>query len=256
MSNQDLQRVVTGKVRLSFVNLFTPVAKKPGEDPKYSATLLIPKSDVATKQRLDAAINETIQNGSSKSWGGVRPPQIHIPIHDGDGVKPSDGMPFGEECKGHWVMTASSKASQQKPDLVDINLNPVMNQSDIYSGCYARVSLRFFAYNAQGKKGIGAGLGNVQKIDDGQPLAGGRSAASDFGETPPQQGQQYGYQQPPQQPQYGGQQYGQQPPQNPQQGYGQPSQPQPPQQYGGQQQGQQQFDPITGKPLNGGVMGL
>lgn len=253
-----MQRVVTGKVRLSYVNLFAPHAKQPGQEPKYSATLLIPKSDVATKQRIDTAIQAAVADGVSK-WNGVKPPQIHFPIHDGDGVKPSDGMPFNAECKGHWVMTASSKATQ-KPDIVDINLNPILNQSEVYSGCYARVSIRFFPYNANGKKGIGCGLGNVQKLEDGEPLAGGRSASDDFGSP------QHQYSQQPQQPIYQPQQPQQHPyhpqpqPQHP--GYGQSpqyQQPYQPQQQGyGQHQYSQQpqsIDPITGAPV-GGVMGI
>lgn len=265
MSNQDLQRVITGKVRLSFVHLFTPYAKQQGQEAKYSVTLLIPKSDFATKQRVDAAINAAIQEGVSKSWNGVRPPQIHFPIHDGDGVKPSDGMPFGEECKGHWVITASSKADR-RPDVVDANLNPIISQSEIYSGCYGRVSVRFFPYNASGKKGIGCGLGNVQKLEDGEPLSGGRSAAADFGSLAETAPQVPGYQQPP----YGQPAYGQpqtptyapqpgyaQPPQQPsyqQPAYGQPTQPG----YAPQGQPQQpaQFDPITGAPITGGIMGI
>ncbi len=254
MANQDPKRVVTGKVRLSYVHLFTPYANQPGAEPKYSVTLLIPKSDIATKQRIDAAINAAIQDGVSSRWNGVRPPQIHLPIHDGDGVRPSDGMPFGEECKGHWVMTASSK---DKPEIVDLNLNPIINQSEVYSGIYAHVSVRFFAYNSNGKKGIGCGLGNVQKVSDGEPLGGRTSAAADFASlaatapATPAYPQQPAY--PPAAPAYPPQQpaYGQQPPAYPQQGYGQqpPAYPQQPQQ-------PVQFDPITGKPLQGGIMGL
>lgn len=132
MSNQDPKRVVTGKVRLSYVHLFTPRAGLNGGDPKFSATLLIPKSDVATRQRIDAAIAAAIQEAVGSKWNGVRPPVIATPIHDGDGVK-ADGTPFPEECRGHWVMTASSQADR-KPDVVDINLNPIINQSEIYSG--------------------------------------------------------------------------------------------------------------------------
>ncbi|TGV21992.1 DUF2815 family protein, partial [Mesorhizobium sp. M00.F.Ca.ET.186.01.1.1] len=165
MSNQDPKRVVTGKVRLSYVHLFTPRAGLNGGEPKFSVTLLIPKSDVATKQRIDAAISAAVQEAVGSKWNGVRPPVIAMPIHDGDGVK-ADGTPFPEECRGHWVMTASSKADR-KPDVVDINLNPIINQSEIYSGIYARVSVRFFGYLSQGKKGIGCGLGNVQKLEDG-----------------------------------------------------------------------------------------
>jgi hypothetical protein len=178
MANQNPQHVVTGRARLSFVHLFTPYANPNGGEAKYSTTILVPKSDVATKQRMDAAINAAVQAGVASKWNGVRPPQISIPIHDGDGVRPSDGMPFGDECKGHWVFTASSK---QPPQVVDIALNPIINQSDIYSGIYARVSIQFFPYLNSGKRGIGCGLGNVQKLEDGEPLGGRTNAADDFG---------------------------------------------------------------------------
>ena len=102
--------------------------------------------------------------------------------HIGDGVRPSDGMPFGDECKGHWVITASSKADYP-PEVVDQNLNPIINQSDAYSGIFARVSVSFFAYSYAGKKGIGCGLNAVQKMADGEPLGGSRmTAAEAFGD--------------------------------------------------------------------------
>lgn len=240
MKNQDSKQVVTGRVRLSFVHLFTPRANKPTDEPKFSTTILLPKSDVATRQRIDAAIQAAIQDGTTAKWNGVRPPHVPIPVHDGDGVKPSDGMPFGDECKGHWVFTASSK---QQPQVVDLNLNPIINQTEVYSGIYARVSIRFFAYTNNGKKGIGCGLGNVQKVDDGEPLAGRTTAADDFGGAP-YPGAPPTYQQPaynpyasphPAQPMY------------PQQPIYQPAAPTQPQQY----------DPITGAPIpSGGVMGL
>lgn len=242
--NQNPQHVVTGKVRLSFAHLFTPFARVAGADPKYSTTILLPKSDVATKQRIDAAINAAIELGVKKTWNGVRPPILGIPVYDGDGVRPSDGMPFGDECKGHWVFTASSKTA---PQVVDAGLNPIVNQSEVYSGMYANVSCDFFPYANSGKKGVGCGLGNVQKVADGEPLGGRTSPEEDF--TP----------QAPQQPQYGQQPgYGYQPPQ---QGYQAPPQGYQPQ-YGQQPPVQQQgflpggVDPITGKPLAGGVMGL
>lgn len=269
MANQDFQRVVTGKVRLSFVHLFTPYSNKPGKEPKFSTTLLIPKSDFATRQRIDAAINAAIQEGITK-WNGVRPPLLSLPIHDGDGPKPSDGMPFGDECRGHWVMTASSK-TDRKPDIVDAYMNPIINQSEIYSGVFARVSIRFFPYFVEGKKGIGCGLGNVQKVEDGPALSGGTSASTDFGggdayaPPAPNYGQQQAYppqqpayQQPPvyqQQPQYQQPAPNQYPPQYqqpPQPNYAQP--PQPPQPQYPQQQ--VQIDPITGRPLVGNIYGL
>ena len=215
--------------------------------------MLIPKSDTATKQRIDAAIQAAIQEGTTDRWNGVRPPQIAIPIYDGDGVKPSDGTPFGPECKGHWVLTASSKADR-RPDIVDLSLNPIMDQTQVYSGCYGRVSFRFFPYFVSGKKGIGAGLGNVQKLEDGEPLAGGASAAEDFASLSATAPAPYPGQQGYAQQGYGQQSYA---PQQP--GYGQPAQPglgHAPQQQQGHPAQPPQVDPITGVPITGGVMGI
>ena len=93
--------VTTGEVRLSFVNLFQPRANQPGQEPKYSTTILIPKTDTATMQRISAAIEGAAQKGATSIWNGARPPQLATPIHDGDGLRPN-GEAFGPECKGHW----------------------------------------------------------------------------------------------------------------------------------------------------------
>ena len=170
-------QVVTGEVRLSYVHLVKPYAPNPQSEPKYSVTLLIPKSDAATKQRIDAAIQAAIEEGVTGKWGGRRPPQPAIPIWDGDGLR-QNGEPFGEECKGCWVLTASSK---QKQDVVDTNLQPILDETQIYSGMYARVALNFFAYDSNGKRGIGCGLGPVMKTRDGEPLGGKLTAESVFG---------------------------------------------------------------------------
>ncbi|MCQ4638655.1 DUF2815 family protein, partial [Anaerovorax odorimutans] len=153
-------------------------AHNSGQEPKYSCTILVPKTDTATKARIDAAIEAAKQDGAQSKFGGTVPPILAIPVHDGDGTRPSDGMPFGEECKGHWVFTASSK---QAPQIVDAGVNPIIDQTEVYSGMYARVSVNFFAYNSNGRKGIGCGLNNVQKLADGEPLGGRTTAAEDFG---------------------------------------------------------------------------
>lgn len=177
MYQNDPFKVLTGEVRLSYCNLTAPRASKQGGEPKYSVTLLIPKSDFATKADIDAAIQAAANEALSKVWNGVRPPQLRVPIHDGDGVRQS-GVPYGDECKGHWVITASTK---NKPQVVGMdNINCDLSPVDIYSGMYARVTLRFFGYSNSGNKGIGCGLGNVMKTRDGERLAGGASAASDF----------------------------------------------------------------------------
>lgn len=177
MYQNDPMKVLTGEVRLSYCNLTTPRAAQQGGEPKYGVTLLIPKTDAATKADIDAAIQAAAKDALAKVWNGTRPPQLRTPIHDGDSVRPS-GVPFGDECKGHWVMTASTK---NRPQVVGIdNINCELAPSDVYSGMYARVTIRFFGYSNSGNKGIGCGLGNVMKTRDGEALAGGASAAVDF----------------------------------------------------------------------------
>ncbi|GHV36263.1 hypothetical protein FACS1894187_10580 [Synergistales bacterium] len=177
MYQNDPMKVLTGEVRLSYVTVTTPRAAQQGGDPKYSVTLLIPKTDLATKADIDASMQAAAQDAMAKVWNGVRPPNLRIPIYDGDGVRPS-GEPFGAECKGHWVITASTK---MKPQVVGIdNINVELAPSDVYSGMYGRITIRFFGYSNSGNKGVGCGLGNIMKTRDGEPLAGNASAASDF----------------------------------------------------------------------------
>ena len=177
MYQNDPMKVLTGEVRLSYVSVITPRVAQQGGEPKYSVTLLIPKSDVATKADIDASMQAAAADAVAKVWNGTRPPNLRYPIYDGDGVRPS-GEPFGEECKGHWVITASTK---MKPQVVGIdNISVDLAPSDIYSGMYGRVTIRFFGYSNSGNKGVGCGLGNIMKTRDGEPLAGNASAASDF----------------------------------------------------------------------------
>lgn len=242
MTNQNT-RIVTEEVRFSFVNLLKPRENQYGGEPKYSATILLPKSDTTTKQKIDAAIEAAKQKGKAEKWNGVVPPNVAIPIHDGDGVKPSDGMPFGPECKGHWVFTASTGVDYP-PKIVGPDLSPIMDATEVYSGMYGKIALNFSPYAFAGKKGIGVYIStNVQKTRDGEPLGASAPAADeDFAPVQPM------HQPAPQQNQgnpwagnpMGGQQYQQlmqqQPPMQPQQ--------------------QQQIDPITGQPINGGVYGI
>lgn len=178
---ENLTNVTTGEVRLSYVHLFKPYAAMQGQEEKYSCTILVPKTDTATMSRINAAIEAAKQKGISDKWNGQCPPIVQTPVYDGDGVRPSDGMAFGPECKGHWVFTASAK-TDYPPEIVDANMNPVINQSEIYSGIYAYVNVNFYPYSFGGKKGIGCGLGPVMKRRDGEALGGGSvSAAQAFG---------------------------------------------------------------------------
>lgn len=186
-----MSNLVTGKVRFSYANVFEPRASQNGGDPKYSITLLIPKSDNDTYQRIIAEINKTLQENVVDTFKGVMPANPRMPIYDGDGLRES-GEAFGPECKGCWVISAKSNTA---PEIVDANCQPILSKNEFYSGCYGRASIRFYAYNQNGNKGIGCGLGNVQKLEDGQPLDGRTSAAEDFG-TPYQTPTQPQYQAP------------------------------------------------------------
>lgn len=168
-------KVVTGKVRFSYCNIFSPRESQDGGDPKYSVTLLIPKADTATVGKLKAAIQEAGDNFRARNGAASLPAKPNHTLHDGDGVRDS-GDPYGPECKGCYVLTVSSKA---KPVIVDAFGEPVTDPAEVYSGCYGRACINFYGYNSHGKKGISAGLLSIKKLSDGEPF-GMVGSASDF----------------------------------------------------------------------------
>lgn len=180
MFNNDPQRVRTGEVRLSYVNLTTPRPPKdnPNGTPKYGAALLIPKTDTTTINDIFSAIRAAADAATNRVWGGFRLPDTKLfsILHDGDGVK-DNGKPYDAECKGHWVLNTNSS---RKPAVVGIdNVYRELEPSSIYSGMYAQVTVRFYGTDKGGNK-ICCGLDNVMKTRDGEPLSGGSSAVSDF----------------------------------------------------------------------------
>ena len=177
--------VTTKEVRLSYVHLLKPYAQQTGQAPKYSCTVLLPKADVETKAAIDAAVEDAKQTGVSTKWNGVLPPKVDVPIHDGDGTRPSDGMPFGAECKGCWVFTASATESRP-PEVVNAQCERIISASEVYSGMYARINITFFPYMVGGKRGIGIALGPVQKTRDGETLGGSTPSAADVFGKPTQ----------------------------------------------------------------------
>ena len=164
-------KVTTGKVRLSYTHIFEASAME-GQEPKFSTAILIPKNDVDTLNAIKEATELAKKNGASK-WGGKIPATLKTPLRDGDLEKPDD-----ENYANCYFLNASSR---NKPGVVDENVQPVLDATEVYSGCYARLTLNFYAYNASGNKGIAAGLGNVQKLGDGEPLGGFTRAEDDFG---------------------------------------------------------------------------
>lgn len=255
-TRNTLTGVTTNEIRISYEHLTRAYSNQPGQELRYSITMLIPKRDAQTKMNIDRATQAAVQEGIEKKWGGRRPPQISLPIYDGDGVRPN-GEAFSEECRGHWVMTASSRT---QPEVRDLAMMPITEPTEIYSGMYARVYINFFAYDKNGKRGIGCGLGPVQKTRDGEPLAGRVSAEEAFGPATgyPQTTQAYPQQgyapQPAPQQAYNQPQQGYAPQTYQQPVYAQPApqiyqQPAPQQTYQQPQQPQPAYDPITGQPL-------
>ena len=171
MSTNNPTRVVTGEVRLSYAHVWEPNSIQGGK-PKYSVSLIIPKADTTTA--IEKAIDAAIDAGTAK-FGGKRPNKaaLKLPLRDGDTERDD------EAYANSFFVNANSLTP---PQVVDENVSPILDRSEVYSGCYARVSLSFYAFNTNGNKGVACGLGNIQKIRDGEPLGAGRvSAESDFG---------------------------------------------------------------------------
>ena len=164
-------KVVTGKVRFSYLHVFEPYAMEEGQEKKYSVCLLIPKSDKDTLNRINAAIKAATQAGLSL-WGGKIPPNLKLPLRDGDVDR--EGQ---DEYKNHYFINASSKT---KPGIVDAAINPILDSTEIYSGCYGRASVNFYPFNKAGSKGVACGLNNLQKLADGDYLGGRSKPEDDF----------------------------------------------------------------------------
>jgi hypothetical protein len=169
--NVNNTKVVTGVVRLSYANVWEPKSIQ-GGTPKYSVSLIIPKSDVKTVNDINAAIDAAIKEGAGK-FGGKIPPKgsLKLPLRDGDTERDDDAY------KNAFFLNANSATA---PQIVDRDVNPILDRSEVYSGVYARVSINFYVFNSNGNRGVACGLGNIQKIRDGEPLGGKSSAADDF----------------------------------------------------------------------------
>lgn len=174
MAENVSTKVITGKVRFSYAHVFEPVAMAESQDAKYQVSLIIPKSDLKTLEKIEKAIEAAKVVGKDKiSKNGKLMPGLKMPLRDGD-----EDRPDNPEYADSMFINCSSKL---KPGIVDKDLNPIMSQDEFYSGCYGRASINFYAFNNAGNRGIACGLNNLQKLADGEPLAGGASAETDFG---------------------------------------------------------------------------
>ena len=172
MANVSKTKVITGKnTRLSYFHGWEPTSINGGPE-RYSVSVLIPKDDKETVKAINDAVDAAIEEGIAK-FGGKKPNKVAIklPLSDGDTERED------EAYAGHWFINANSKTA---PQIVDKAVKPILDRDEVYSGCYARVSLNFYAFNSNGNKGIACGLNNLQKIRDGEPLGGKSRAADDF----------------------------------------------------------------------------
>lgn len=165
-------KVITGIVRLSYANVWEPKSIN-GSAEKYSVSLIIPKSDTKTIKAINVAIDAAIEEGKGK-FGGKAPNKaaLKLPLRDGD-IDRSDDEAYADS----YFVNANSNTA---PQIVDKQVSPILDRSEVYSGVYARVSVNFYAFNSNGNKGVACGLGNIQKIRDGEPLGGRTNAADDF----------------------------------------------------------------------------
>lgn len=169
-------KVITGIVRWSYVHVWEPKAIGEGAVPKYSVSLIIPKSDTATVEKIKAAIKAAYDEGQSRLKGnGKSVPALSAiknPLRDGDTERPDD-----EAYADAYFINANSTT---QPGVVNTNREHIIDPGEVYSGVYGRASINFYAFNSNGNRGIACGLNNLQKVRDGEPLGGRASAESDF----------------------------------------------------------------------------
>ncbi len=170
-------KVVTGECRFSYANLWEPKAMDENSKPKYSVSLIIPKSDTKTIEKINAAIQAAYEEGKGKFGNGKTVPpltSLKTPLRDGDIDRPDD-----EAYADCYFINANSIIA---PGIVDANRQAIFEHSEVYSGIYGRASINFYAFKTNTAKGIACGLQNVQKLRDGDPLGGHSRAEDDFAE--------------------------------------------------------------------------
>lgn len=170
MTNQET-KVITGEVRFSYLNVWEPKKIDDDSEPKYSVSLLIPKSDTATIKAINKAVEAAKQNGITK-FGGKIPAKLKLPLRDGDEDREDDPI-----YADHYFINATCKT---QPGLVYKNGQRIIDSTELYSGCYGRASVTFYAFNTSGNRGIACGLNNLMKTRDGEPLGGRSKAEDDF----------------------------------------------------------------------------
>jgi hypothetical protein len=166
--------MIITNIRFSYLNAFKP-APNPSGDLKFSASILIPKSNTKLIASIKADINKAVEKGinDNKFTAAQVKAGIRIPLRDGD--EEHDAGNRGPEYKDCFFINSSSNNA---PGVVDNHLQPIIDSDEFYSGCYGHADVNFFPYNTAGNRGVGVGLNNLLKIKDGERLDG-RQAAED-----------------------------------------------------------------------------
>jgi len=169
-------KVITGvNTRWSYCNVWEAKSIN-GGTPKFSVSLIIPKNDTQTVEKIKAAIQAAYEEGEAKLKGnGKSVPAlsaIKTPLRDGDVERPDDPA----YADSYFINANSTTA----PGIVDADRQPILERSEVYSGVYGRASINLYAFNSNGNRGIACGLNNLQKIRDGEPLGGRTRAEDDF----------------------------------------------------------------------------
>ena len=146
-------KVITGvNTRWSYVNAWEPKSINGGA-PKYSVSLIIPKSDTKTLEKIRAAIQAAYEEGQSKLKGNGRSvpalSALKTPLRDGDAERPDD-----EAYANAYFVNANSGTA---PGIVDADRNPITrSRVEVYPGCTAgRASISTLS-TATGTKGLPA----------------------------------------------------------------------------------------------------
>lgn len=168
-----MTKVITGKCLLSYVFVSKPKAAVAGGEEKYSLSAIIRKDDKVTLGNVEKAIEKATKEGVARYGAKFgKSSNFRIPLRDGDVDKPDDAA-----YKNSYFLNVNSKT---KPGLVDKDVNPILDPSEVYSGCYGRVSIVAFPYSVNGSTGVSFALQNVQKLADGESLGGKARAEDDF----------------------------------------------------------------------------
>lgn len=176
-NEREATKVITGLVRFSYVHVWEPQKVNETDDKaKYSVSLIIPKSDKKTLLAFKNAIEEAKKLGINSKWGGKAPANLKMPLRDGDEERPDD------EVYANAMFINANCVTQ--PGVVNMNRNPITEQTEFYSGCYGYASVNLYPFNSNGNKGIACGLNNLMKAKDGEPLGGRETPENDFADLP------------------------------------------------------------------------